>query len=521
MIKPYNSRKCVEGDVNNDVTMHVVHELPDVEADGSDFEVTVQPIRLGNSMVFENLAQKLDHLGQSEKDELSNLINEYRDIFPDVPGKAKGMKHDVDVGEAIPIKQHPYRVGPEKRKIIDKEIKYMLENKIIETTDERPSEWSSPCLLTPKPDGSFRFCTDFRKVNRVTKADCYPLPRIDSLIDDVGDATYVSKLDLLKGYWQVELTERAKDISAFCTYNGLYRYLVCPFGMKNSGCTFQRLMNMVVSKLKNTRVYVDDLIVFTSTWQEHVIAIRALFKTLREYNLTVNLVKTEFAKATVQYLGHEVGQGKVLPIFAKIQAILNFPAPHDRKAVMRLIGMCGFYRKFCPNLSTVIAPLTDLVSTKRRFTWTEECQEALIKVKRILTSPPVLVTPDYTKEFELYCDSSDVAVGASLMQCDDDGVKHPISYYSKKLDKHQRNYSTVEKEALSLLLAIKHYDVYLSSSSFPIQIHTDHNPLTFIHKMKTDNRRLLCWSLTLQEYNLEIHHVKGSENVIADALSRI
>jgi hypothetical protein len=155
-----------------------------------------------------------------------------------------------------------------------------------------------------------------------------------------------------------------------------------------------------------------------------------------------------------------------------------------------------------------------------KFQWDEQAQSALNKIKRILTSPPVLSTPRYDREFLLYCDSSDVGAGSALMQRDDDGIEHPISYYSKKLKSYQRNYSTIEKEALSLLLSLKFFDVYLSSSPFPVQVYTDHNPLTFVHRMKTDNQRLLRWSLTLQEYNLEVHHVKGSDNVLADALSR-
>ena len=290
--------------------------------------------------------------------------------------------------------------------------------------------------------------------------------------------------------------------------------------MKNSGCTFQRFMNMVVSDLENTKVYVDDIIVFSTSWSHHVRAIRALFSKLRAHGLTVNLVKSDFAKATVQYLGHVVGQGKVLPVSARIQAILDLPVPQSKKAFLRLLGMCGFYRRFCPNLSTVIAPLTDLVGKRVVFKWTKECQGALEKIKRILTNPPVLVSPDYSKEFRLYCDSSDVGVGAALMQCDNSGIEHPVGFFSRKLNASQKNYATVEKEALSLLLAVKHFEVYVSSSPFTLQVFTDHNPLVFVNRMKTLNQRLLRWSLTLQEFNLHIHHVKGADNVLADALSR-
>jgi len=222
---------------------------PDCDSDQSgpcpDFEVTVQPVRLQNSHVMANLHDKVSHLPEKRGDEIVSLVNEFRDLFPDVPGRARGISHDVDVGDARPIKQHPYPVGPEKRAIIEREIKYMLDNRIIE---ESSSAWSSPCLVQQKPDKSWRFITDFRRVNDVTKADSFPLPRIQDLIDEVGNAKYVTKFDLLKGYWQIPLTERAKDVSSFCTASGLYRYLVSPFGMKNSGSTFQRFMNHIVTE---------------------------------------------------------------------------------------------------------------------------------------------------------------------------------------------------------------------------------------------------------------------------------
>ena len=222
----------------------------------SDFEVTVQPVKLGHSQALADLSSKLGHLTPVERDQLSSLVNkETKGLFPDVPGRAKGIHHDVDAGDSPPIKQHPYRVGPVKKQIMDREIQYMLDNDIIEPCS---SPWSSPCLLVPKPDGSSRFVTDFRKVNAVTKVDCYP--RTDTLIDDVANTKFATKLDLLKGYWQIPLTKRAKDIIDFSNGNNLYRYLVCPLGMRNSDCTFQRFMDIVMTGLEHTRVYMDDLI---------------------------------------------------------------------------------------------------------------------------------------------------------------------------------------------------------------------------------------------------------------------
>ncbi|PIK55799.1 hypothetical protein BSL78_07287 [Apostichopus japonicus] len=200
----------------------------------------------------------------------------------------------------------------------------MLKHDIIEPSD---SEWSSPCILVPKPDGSFRFCTDYRKVNTVTRTDSYPIPRVDDCIDRIGNARFVTKFDLLKGYWEIPLTDRAKRVSAFVTPDGLFQYKVMPFGMKNAPATFQRLLNNITASLENCEVYIDDIIVYSNSWYEHVTRIRSLFEKLTEANLTVNLVKSEIAHANVIFLGHVVGQGEVKPVKAKVEAIDKYPVP--------------------------------------------------------------------------------------------------------------------------------------------------------------------------------------------------
>jgi len=196
--------------------------------------------KLTNSEVLQNLQKKVSHLKVNEQEDIKKLLFEFQHLFPDVPSRTTCMYHDVDVGSAPPRKQHPYRVNPLKLEYLHKEIEYMLENNIIEPSQ---SEWSSPCVLVPKADGTFRFCTDFRKLNTVTKTDSYPLPRVEDCIDHVGKAQYVTTFDLLKGYWQIPLTERAKKLSAFVTSRGLYQYCVMPFGMKNAPATFQRMIN--------------------------------------------------------------------------------------------------------------------------------------------------------------------------------------------------------------------------------------------------------------------------------------
>ena len=475
-------------------------------------------VKLQNSDVLSNLDQKLGHLSEDQQSEISNLIQNWEDIFPDTPSRTNAAVHDIDIGETKPIKQHPYRVNPLKMEHLKSEINYMLDNDIIEPSN---SDWSSPCILVPKPDGSFRVVADMRSVNLHSKTDSYPIPRIDDCIDKIGNAKFVSKFDLLKGYWQVPLSDRAKEISAFCTPFGLYQYKVMPFGLKNAPATFQRMVNKIVSGIDGCEAYVDDLIVYSQTWEQHMEQLQQLFKKLSEAQLTVNLLKSEFCHATVTYLGHVVGQGKVKPIKAKVEAIEQYPTPTTKRELMRFLGMVGYYRKFCPNFSDIASPLTDLLKKNTKFIWSDQCETAFHKIKAILMSSPVLTAPDFQKQFKLSVDASDKGCGGVLMQEGENEIDHPICYFSKKFDKHQKNYSTIEKECLAMLLALQHFDVYLNTTVYPVLVFTDHNPLTFIHRMKNKNQRLVRWSLTLQEYNLDIRHIKGKDNVMADALSRV
>ena len=511
MLKPYIERE----DCNESV--HPISAVSVHEQSDDELQDIGTPVKLDNSQVLKDIDVKVSHLSKTEQQDVKEILSEFNHLFPDIPTRTNQLYHDVNVGNAQPIKQHSYRLNPEKQKYLQKEIQYLLENDLIESSK---SNWSSPCILVPKPDGSYRLCTDYRKVNTVTKTDTYPIPRIDDCIDKIGNARYVSKFDLLKGFWQVPLTERAKEISAFVTPDGLFQYKVMPFGMKNSPATFQRLINQVISGLTGCDAYIDDVIVYSETWSEHVEIMYKLFEKLSDAKLTVNLCKCEFGKATVTFLGHVVGQGNVKPVVAKVKAICEFPVPKGKKQLMRFLGMAGYYRKFCPNFSTIAEPLTRLLSKRVKFIWSPECEIAFQKLKAILESSPVLAAPNFSKPFKLVVDASEVASGSALLQEDEVGVDHPVCYFSKKFNKSQLNYSTIEKECLALVLAIQHFEVYLSSSSLPICVFSDHNPLVFINKMKNSNQRLLRWSLMLQEYNIEVRHIRGKDNVIADCLSR-
>ena len=203
----------------------------------------------------------------------------------------------------------------------------------------------------------------------------------------------------IKGFWQVPLTDRAKEISAFVTPYGLYQYKVMPFGMKNSPASFQRLINKVIADLEGCEAYIDDVIIYSDTWEEHLRIIREFFKRLSRAKLTINLSKSEFCQAQVTYLGHVVGQGQVKPLTAKVEAIANFPQPESKRQLMRFLGMAGYYRRFCPNFAAVAEPLTQLLNKRAKFIWSEKCNKAFEKLKAMLQSAPVLRAPDFGSPF--------------------------------------------------------------------------------------------------------------------------
>ena len=477
-----------------------------------------QTPRLTNSEMLLKLPSLMHHLSREQEADLLCLISEFPCLFGDVPTRTTVLEHDIDVGESRPTKQHPYRVNAYKRSLMKKEVDYLLEHNLAQPSS---SPWSSPCLLVPKPDATVRFCTDYRKVNNVTVPDSFPMPRVDDCVDTIGSARFVTKLDLLKGYWQVPLSPRASAISAFVTPDNFLQYCVMAFGMRNAPATFQRLVNIVFSGVPNCTAYLDDVVIHSSEWPAHVDSLRTVFQRLADASLTLNLAKCEFGKATVTYLGKQVGGGQVRPLEAKIAAITSFPVPTTRRELRRFLGMTGYYRGFCRNFSSVAAPMTDLISPLVKFVWSDRCQIAFECCKALLCNAPVLSAPDFDKPFAIEVDASCIGAGAVLTQMDSEGLVHPVGFFSKKFNSSQMRYSTIEQETLALLLALQFFEVYVGSSAEPVVIYTDHNPLVFLHRMHNQNQRLMRWSLVITNYNLVIHHKKGTENVFADALSRV
>lgn len=268
------------------------------------------------------LPETLQHFEPAQRGDVIALIEQYSCLFGDIPTRTTVIEHDIDVKDARPVKQPPYRVNHIKREPMKKEVKYLPDHGLVVPSN---SAWSSPCLLEAKGDGTQRFITDYRKVNALTVPDSHPLPRMEDCVDSLGPANFVTKQDLLKGYWQVPLTKRAAEISTFATPDHFLQYTVMAFGMCNAPATFQCLINTVLNGIPNCNAYLDDLIVYSTHWTEHINTLRSVFHRLSDTSLTLNLAKCEFGKGTVIYLGRQVGGGEVRPIEVKVSAITQFP----------------------------------------------------------------------------------------------------------------------------------------------------------------------------------------------------
>ena len=495
-------------------------DVMDNPPDPTELEVKLDP---GNYRLTECVPDgtlpNLDHLSPNQRASIARVINQHPSLFSGPIGQFKGVEHDIDVESRPPIKQHYYRCAPAKLAIIKKEVDAMMELGVV-----RPSrsEWASPLILVKKPNNEWRPCVDYRQVNRITKGETYPLPRLDDLIDQVGQAPFITTLDLSKGYWQIPLTLRAQEISAFSTPFGQYEFLTMPFGLKLAPMTFQRAMNQLLEGLSDFAVaYLDDISIRSRTWEDHVTHLHVVFERLEQAGLTLNAKKCVIGSSSVKYLGYQVGSGVVTPVSAKVEAILNIPIPSTKTDIRSFLGSVGFYRRFIPRYSELAAPLTNLLKGGRRgdisLKWTSECTEAFEQLRAVLAKLPSLRAPDFNLPFDIYTDASEVGISAVLVQTHDE-VPFPVAYYSRKLLDRESRYSTVEKELLAIMAALDHFHVYVGFG--PITVHSDHRPLVWLRQCTTANQRVLRWALALSEYDLCVEHIKGSDNVLADMLSR-
>jgi hypothetical protein len=429
------------------------------------------------------------------------------------------MPPDRDIEFAIelqpgmaPISKRPYWMPPAELAELKKQLQELLDKGFIHPST---SPWGCPALFVKKKDESLRLCIDYHPLNAVTIKNKYPLPGIDVLFDQLVGAKVFSKIDLRSGYHQIKI--RASDITktAFSTRYGLYEFLVMSFGLTNAPAYFMYLMNYVfMPELdKFVVVFIDDILVYSKSEEEHVGHLHVVLQRLREHHLYAKLSKCDFWLKDIKFLGHTISQAGIAVDPDKVQEVMNWKPPTMVRQIQSFLGLASYYRRFIPDFSRMAKPITELLKKEAKFVWGQKCEDAFHALRQHLTTSPVLAQPDNIKPFDVYCDASGTGLGCVLMQ--DNRV---IAYASRALRPHEQNYPTHDLELATVVHALKMWRHYLMGTHF--NIFTNHKSLKYIFTQADLNMRQRRWLELIKEYDLEVHYHPGKANVVADALSR-
>lgn len=444
--------------------------------------------KFGISPTINELNKEFDIHHPSNKHELdtiqSKMLNNVICLLPSSQlkglGKTHLITHVINVNGADPVKQRLYPISPAVQADIYLELDRMLALNVIETSN---SSWCSPVTMVKKSNGKTRICLDARRLNQVTVKDAYPMPLIESLLSRLTCTKFISSIDLKDAFWQIPLHDRSKELTASAVPGRpLYHFTVMPFGLCNAPQTMCRLMDKVIPYQYHDRVfvYLDDILVTSADFEEHLQTLTEVALRLTESGLTINIDKSNFCLKQIPYLGYIVGEGILRINPDKVIALTLYPPPKNVKGVRRFLGMTGWYRRFIQNFSTISAPLSELLKKGQKFKWSQETQIAFEKLKEAISTAPVLINPNFNNHFYVQCDASTTGIGSVLFQLGEDGSEHPIAFFSRKLNKTQKNYSVVELECLAAVESVCKFRGYIEGH--PFTIITDHASLAWLTK---------------------------------------
>jgi transposase InsO family protein len=458
----------------------------------------------------------------AEDPDVAKLLREYADVFPDkLPNElppARGVEHAIELkpGSRPPPVRPLRQQSAKDSAVIDEFIQKGLASGQLQPSH---SPYGSMLVIVKKKDGTPRVCVDYRALNEQTVKNKYPLPLMDELFDRVQGARYFSSIDLRDGFFQILMRKEDREKTAFRTRFGSYEYTVLPMGLCNSPSTFMQMMNDSLFDLRAfVLCFLDDILIFSRTREEHLQHIRRVLQRLREKKLYGKLSKCEFMRSEVGFLGHRIGADGLCVAPDKVDAVKSWPTPRNPHDVRSFLGLAGFYRRFVKNFSKLALPLTELTHDKAPWVWAESQQKSFESLKAALCSAPVLILPDPTKPFVLNCDSCAYAIGATLQQDHGNGLQ-PVAYRSKKLSPAERNYDVREREFMAIMDACSHWRHYLHSDE-PFVLKSDHSSLVHYMTMPNLTGRLARWVLKMQDFNCKLEYIPGPQNVVADALSR-
>ena len=460
-----------------------------------------------------------DFVPSSEQDKaLQAVLQSFQDVLNPRPGKTKLSTFVINTGDHDPVCGPHWRIPPKWLDEVRRQVDDLLDLGIIVPS---VSPWASSVVMVKKKEGGVRICVDYRALNSCTQPDPYLMPLIEDILDTLASAVFISKIDLNKGFHQIPVNPVDAEKTAFFTPWGKFHFVVMPFGVRNGPATFQRLMDRLLHQdLDVSRVYIDDIAVFSSSWDTHCQDIARVLGRLRQAGLTANLSKCQFGQTSCEFLGHLVGKGKVSPAALKVKAVQEFEFPRTKRQVRQFLGLTGYYRRFIPKYSEHSYNLTE--ATRKLAPDRVEQTEALLSefsyLKQQLCVMPLLTLPVPSDSFILQTDASGVGLGAVLSVLRGE-AELPVAFHSRKLQPREQKYSASEMECLAVVDAIKHFGSYLIPQSFVVE--TDHKALTYLMSANHHNGRLARWALLLQPYTFTIRYRPGCQHINADALSRM
>ena len=473
-------------------------------------------------LCISNIEENINLL--SPDDNYSDIIKDFDNVFkPELrlsPGTAAkhGVQHYIKT-TGPPVHSRYCRLRPELSQIAKEAFAEMEKMGVC---SKSASPWASPLHMTPKKDGTWRPCGDYRRLNIITEPDHYAMPNISDLTSSIGTARIFSKLDLLKGYFQVPVNPDDVPKTAITTPFGTYVFHYSTFGLRNSGATFQRMMDQILGHLPFCRVYIDDILIASENHREHREHLRSVLEVLRNNGLVTRRDKCIFGASTIEFLGHDISGDGIRPLPSKVDAVSRFPRPTTVKQLQEFLGMINYYHRFIPNAAEILLPLYHLSSAKQKEleVWTPTHEHSFISAKNALAQAATLATPNNTNKLYLVTDASNFAIGAVLEQCND-GHRQPLGFFSRKLNAPQRNYSTFDRELLAVHSAIRHFRHMLEGTSYTIC--TDHKPLVTALSKPSDawTSRQQRHLSTIAETCCTIEYLPGKQNAVADALSRV
>ena len=434
---------------------------------------------------------------------------------PDFTYISHSTRHSIDTGACTPVCHRARPLSAAKLADAKAEFDKLLSIGIIRRST---SSWASPLHMVRKANGEWRPCGDYRALNKATTTDRYPVPNITMFAHGLQNATVFSKIDLVKAYHQIPMAEADIQKTAIVTPFGLFEYLRMPFGLKNSAATFQRFIDSTLTDLPHVYAFVDDLLIASTSREEHETDLRQLFQRLSDHGLRVAGDKCSFFQSSITFLGYNISAAGISPPIDRIDTLASIPPPIDFRQVRSILGMFGYYQRFIPNFAHIISPIRNL---KSPFRWNEDCQKSYEQLKTALRSAMTLQFPDRSiNEYSITTDASDKAIGACLHQVRG-GQSYPIDLYSRKLSDTEQRYSVFEKELLAIVASLKKWKNTISGCH--LTVFTDHKPIVGAFQSAKERfsdrqQRHFC---IIHEYVADIVHIAGSSNVVADTLSRV